>query len=419
MVALCGILDLEQGAFFSLKAYKGDDEMTVQLGSSGRKIKDAAKQKMAMRFDKASPWNATATGFHFSDGDAGLEFVVKLKNLEAFIKEFTGARAPHQLLRGKRRRFVERRPLGHRPVTVAFGECARSGCSDPRWQADNIFTVPGDIWRMSDWGTRCLRFHLRCAVSLSRASSHCCWPMRSACLRRRLAPTPTSRRFSRSTAMLKKANYKFTVDGDVCLLFFEEKGIGKFPLVIAVDDNLMLISTQVARAEKITRSPELAAGLLQANLDLFPAEDRVRPEGESGLPLRHPREDGRCRRPQGTDQRRSSRIPPTCTTMRPSSRNDRSQPDRRNLNSGRVVMSSFAHVFRFSWFVGAVALLLAGSIDLAPVPARADSKKTVASIAEMLTAGKFKSKQDGVNFIRSSRAKASVNYRSSSPPSTT
>ena len=66
-------------------------------------------------------------------------------------------------------------------------------------------------------------------------------------------------------AMLKKAGYKFTADGDVCVLFFEEKGIGKFPLIIAIEKDLMLITTQIARADKITTSPALMDGLLAAN----------------------------------------------------------------------------------------------------------------------------------------------------------
>jgi hypothetical protein len=61
-------------------------------------------------------------------------------------------------------------------------------------------------------------------------------------------------------------------------------------------------------------------------------------------------------------------------------------------------MSSFANIFRASWIVGALALLMAGSIGLAP--ARADSTdKTVASIAEMLTAGKFKATRNRDMFV--------------------
>lgn len=61
-------------------------------------------------------------------------------------------------------------------------------------------------------------------------------------------------------------------------------------------------------------------------------------------------------------------------------------------------MSSIASIFRASWIVGVLALLMAGSIGLAP--ARADStKKTVDSIAEMLTAGKFKATKNGDSFV--------------------
>lgn len=67
------------------------------------------------------------------------------------------------------------------------------------------------------------------------------------------------------SAMLKKAGFKFTLDGDVYLLFFEEKGIGKFPMVIAIEKDLMLITTQIARADKMTRSPELSEAVLAAN----------------------------------------------------------------------------------------------------------------------------------------------------------
>jgi hypothetical protein len=85
---VCGMSASGTGLFFSIKLYKGDDEMTVQLGSDRWRIKDGAKQKVVMRFDRESPWTATATGFRFSDGDAGLEFSVGVKNLETFLVEF-------------------------------------------------------------------------------------------------------------------------------------------------------------------------------------------------------------------------------------------------------------------------------------------------------------------------------------------
>ncbi|MBM3622453.1 MAG: hypothetical protein FJX20_17365 [Alphaproteobacteria bacterium] len=85
---VCGMSASGKGLFFSIKLFKGDDEMTVQLGSDRWQIKTGAKQKIVMRFDRESPWKATATGFRFSDGDAGLEFSVGVKNLDTFLVEF-------------------------------------------------------------------------------------------------------------------------------------------------------------------------------------------------------------------------------------------------------------------------------------------------------------------------------------------
>jgi len=85
---VCGMSASGKGLFFSIKLFKGDDEMTVQLGKDRWQIKTGAKQKIVMRFDRESPWKATATGFRFSDGDAGLEFSVGVKNLDTFLVEF-------------------------------------------------------------------------------------------------------------------------------------------------------------------------------------------------------------------------------------------------------------------------------------------------------------------------------------------
>ena len=122
-VALCGISTSGKGLFFSLKVYKGDEDMTVQLGSSNWTVKDGAKQKLTMRFDRESPWNATATGFHFSDGDAGLEFVVKLKNLETFIIEFAKSQKLRIVFDGSNADSWNADLTGTTAVTSAFGDC--------------------------------------------------------------------------------------------------------------------------------------------------------------------------------------------------------------------------------------------------------------------------------------------------------
>jgi hypothetical protein len=120
---VCGISTSRKGLFFSLKAYKGDDEMTIQLGSGSWKIKDGAKQKLAMRFDKESPWNATATGFHFKDGDAGLEFAVKAKNLNDFVKEFMASNKLSITFEGSDVDPWSSDLADSKPVMVSFGDC--------------------------------------------------------------------------------------------------------------------------------------------------------------------------------------------------------------------------------------------------------------------------------------------------------
>jgi len=85
---VCGMSSSGSGKFFSVKYYAGDDTLTIQLGNDQRTLKDKAKVKTVMRIDKEAPWNATATGMHFSDGDAGLEFDINSKQIEEFIREF-------------------------------------------------------------------------------------------------------------------------------------------------------------------------------------------------------------------------------------------------------------------------------------------------------------------------------------------
>ena len=122
-VPLCGMSTSGKNMFFSLKVYKGDDDMTVQLGSSEWKIKDGGKQKLAMRFDREKPWNATATGFHFSDGDAGFEFTVKLKNLETFLGEFIQGQKLRISFEGSNVDAWSADLTGTAAVTSAFADC--------------------------------------------------------------------------------------------------------------------------------------------------------------------------------------------------------------------------------------------------------------------------------------------------------
>ena len=122
---VCGVSASGKGLFFSLKIFKGDDEMTAQLGSSEWKIKDGGKQKLTMRFDNEKPWNATATGFHFKDGDAGLEFSVPLKNLELFITEFARSQKLRINFDGSNVDSWSADLTGTAAITSAFAACAK------------------------------------------------------------------------------------------------------------------------------------------------------------------------------------------------------------------------------------------------------------------------------------------------------
>ena len=68
-------------------------------------------------------------------------------------------------------------------------------------------------------------------------------------------------------SMLKEAKYKFTQNGATFTLEFEAAGMGKFPIIIAITDDMLTMLAYVAPAAKITKSPDLAAGLLAANND--------------------------------------------------------------------------------------------------------------------------------------------------------
>lgn len=120
---VCGMSASGKGLFFSIKLYKDDDEMTVQLGSERWQIKTGAKQKVVMRFDRESPWRATATGFRFSDGDAGLEFSVGVKNLETFLVEFARSRTLRIDFEGTDVDGWTADLTGTAAVTAAFTNC--------------------------------------------------------------------------------------------------------------------------------------------------------------------------------------------------------------------------------------------------------------------------------------------------------
>jgi hypothetical protein len=85
---VCGISTSGTGKYFGLKYYNGDNTLTIQLGAKDWSIRDGGRQKVSLTMGDHSPWTATATGFHFSDGDAGLQFEINTDQLGQFMDEF-------------------------------------------------------------------------------------------------------------------------------------------------------------------------------------------------------------------------------------------------------------------------------------------------------------------------------------------
>jgi hypothetical protein len=90
---VCGMSSSGAGRYFGVKYFAGDDTITIQLGSDKWTLKNNVKVKVEMQFDKASPWAANATGMHFGDGDAGLQFDINRKQLDQFVQEFRDSNA--------------------------------------------------------------------------------------------------------------------------------------------------------------------------------------------------------------------------------------------------------------------------------------------------------------------------------------
>ena len=122
----CGVSTIGAGKYFSIDYFNGDNTLTVQLGSSDWRVKNGDKTRIMMQIDNGSPWRATGTGMHFSDGDAGLWFEIDRNQLDRFMDDF---RAGDQLIV----RFPDsdvsdwRASLsGTNRVSDSFGRCIRA-----------------------------------------------------------------------------------------------------------------------------------------------------------------------------------------------------------------------------------------------------------------------------------------------------
>ena len=81
------------------------------------------------------------------------------------------------------------------------------------------------------------------------------------------AQAETAKTAASVESMLKEAKFKYTRDKTTFTLEFEGKGIGKFPVIIIVTDDMLSMLAYVAPASKITKSAALTEGLFAANND--------------------------------------------------------------------------------------------------------------------------------------------------------
>ena|SRR6476620_3400048 len=85
---VCGISAEVSKHYFGLKFYAGNDTFTIQLGTGEWQVTNGEKIGITMRLDNNPLWRATATAFHFEDGDAGLQYHINRTELDNFAREF-------------------------------------------------------------------------------------------------------------------------------------------------------------------------------------------------------------------------------------------------------------------------------------------------------------------------------------------
>jgi hypothetical protein len=85
--AVCGVSIEGRKSWFSLKYFKGDKYLTVQLGDSEWSAKPGDKVTVSMRFDDGKPWRAEATAFKL-DKEIALEFNVDADNVGDWMTDF-------------------------------------------------------------------------------------------------------------------------------------------------------------------------------------------------------------------------------------------------------------------------------------------------------------------------------------------
>lgn len=85
--AVCGVSADVGDTWFSLKYFKGDSVLTVQLGDASWKGKVGQKVRLGMKFDDNPTWTATATAFKIKD-EMALQFTVDAKAIDDWMEDF-------------------------------------------------------------------------------------------------------------------------------------------------------------------------------------------------------------------------------------------------------------------------------------------------------------------------------------------
>jgi len=121
---VCGVsTSWPDNRYFGLKYYKGDNTFTVQLGSPKWSIDNGAKQRVVMQIDENAQWTGTATGMHFGDQTAGLEFEIARPQLVRFIEQFRHGETLYVSFPGTNASDWTATLEGTNAVTTSFGNC--------------------------------------------------------------------------------------------------------------------------------------------------------------------------------------------------------------------------------------------------------------------------------------------------------
>jgi hypothetical protein len=122
---VCGISAEVNKRYFGMKLFAGNDTFTIQLGTGAWTVTDGEKIDITMRLDNNPIWRATATAFHFEDGDAGLQYTINRAELDNFAREFRNSSTLKLQFQGGRFPDWVMGLEGTMAVNGAFQTCVR------------------------------------------------------------------------------------------------------------------------------------------------------------------------------------------------------------------------------------------------------------------------------------------------------